>query len=221
MRVRIATGITLLGTCALAWAGPVELLSNGGFESGNFSSWSVTTLPTTNGSIFVTTNVNPGPGPSGGTQYAKYTQFGPWGARVQQSFVAPTTSGLVGSFDIFGFDFSQSVPLNSGVFSHASPTQYLRADLVDSVGNVVVNFFDLGLLNQDVYHTISMDVVGFVTPGNTYAFRFEAVDNQGNLLGGFDNASVIYDDNPVIPLPTGAAMAMVGMGVIGVRRRRS
>lgn len=28
-------------------------------------------------------------------------------------------------------------------------------------------------------------------------------------------------DNPVIPLPTGAAMAMVGMGVIGVRRRRA
>ena len=48
---------------------------------------------------------------------------------------------------------------------------------------------------------------------NEYLFNF-------TQSAAFKTRLHIVEDNPVIPLPTGAAMAMVGMGVIGVRRRR-
>jgi hypothetical protein len=44
---------------------------------------------------------------------------------------------------------------------------------------------------------------------------------SNSVLVEFDWNNIQVIDNPAIPLPTGAAMAMVGMGVIGVRRRRS
>jgi hypothetical protein len=62
--------------------------------------------------------------------------------------------------------------------------------------------------------------------GGQIAFSGETIGVGVRVFGSTASASTtlhLVEDpgNPAIPLPTGAAMAMVGMGVIGVRRRRN
>ena len=237
---KITGALAVLMCSGAAWAGPTELLTNGGFESGTLAGWTKTFANGANaignggyGDIYVSSTAAggnplyglaggmPGPGPSGGTYYMVYDQGGPFGARLEQSFVATGAQTTV-SFDVYGGDSDFSAPLNSGNFSIISgATQYLRVDLVSgaagSGGAVVANLFDLTQPDNFTYQTILQDVTAFLVAGNTYSLRFEAVDTNYYLLGGWDNASVLAN---AIPLPTPALMTAAGFGLVVVRRRR-
>jgi len=58
----------------------------------------------------------------------------------------------------------------------------------------------------------------FTSANGDLYFSSAGTGPRGVVSFKLTNIEVI--DNPVIPLPGGAAMAVVGMGVIGVRRRR-
>lgn len=112
------TKCALAVVCLVALAAPravraAELLTNGGFETGDFTGWTVTTDDTLgNGGWYVTgatsTPLNgfPTVGPASGTYYAVTDAFEPGSRALTQTFTDPLgTTSLTLSGDIFVNDW--------------------------------------------------------------------------------------------------------------------
>lgn len=206
-----------------------NVITNGGFETGNFNGWTVNTLLGSNGSITVSNlasgaalPIGPAPaaGPAGGSWYAMVDQGGPGGYEIFQSFNVAANSTVTYSFDLFGNDSSSSSPLNPTFFGQggltAEAAQYVRVDILDSVGTEIVNLALIG--SPQAYLNFNGDISALLAAGGTFTFRFRHFDNQFFYHSAIDN--VMIDVAQVIPLPTGAGLAAAGLGLVGLRRRR-
>lgn len=210
-----------------------ELITNGGFETSDFTAWGVTVLPGSNGNLTVESGTA-GPlssianaGPSTGTFFALSDQTGPGTYALTQGFsVVMGTTSVTLKFDLFANNSTGSTIVDPIGLDHTgAANQHARVDLLagaagalDTGGGVIANFYlgaDAGS-NPNPWTSYTIDLTGLAVAGGTYQIRFAEVDNQGFFNMGVDNVSIA-----AVPEPQTYLMLIAGLGLVaGAARRR-
>ena len=204
-RTTLFTAASLLALASLALTTtPVradELLSNGGFETGDFTGWTLKNLATGDpsgtfaiGNNLIDTNLTPNSpatpiaelaslGAKSGSFYAVSDSLGPGTHLLLQSFTLPSATNVAHiSWDMFVNDWYGAGALNgNGPLDHAQidgqlnliPTQFARVDLL--AGNA--DAYDVG---AGVIQTLYNGVDGGI-PANDYT-HYSAI--LSNLTAG-------------------------------------
>ena len=232
-----AVGLTL-GTSAPS-LGQVELITNGGFETGTIAGWTEFSQSgsAANSNFYIDDDGSPPvsgintAGPASGTFYAVSDQGGPGANVLGQTVAVPLDAVSVNlSFSMFVNDADSGPIIDpAGLDFTASPNQHARVDLLTLAGyladpfttdpsDIVRNFYlsvDPQASNPNPYTPYVFDITADVTPGTSYVVRFGEVDTQGQLNQGVDDVSV----SAVIPEP--ASAAVLGIGTLMLMRRRA
>ena len=226
----------VVASASLAVAAPIELVTNGDFETGDFTGWTVTNQGEGNWLIDIPGTATPLSGsqtaanPAGGSFYAVTDQpfFGTHS--LTQTIVVPAGSQVVISFDYFVNDWGGAGPLGNVLDHNIVPTQFATADILtagagafDTGAGVVANLvYDGGGTppTGNAYTTFLLDITALVGGGGTFQLRFAESDNQGNLNFGLDNVSVLATPTPV-PEPGTFGLLAAGLAAaVGSNRRR-
>ena len=207
-----------------------ELIANGGFETGDFTGWTVTDLADSSGSFFVnadgTTPLSRSAtvGSATGKFYAVSDQIGIGTHTLSQTFTVPgSAASVVLSFNMFVNDQSGVGPivdpagLDHRTFPNAN--QHARVDILragsspfDTSTGVVRNVY-LGVdpgPTPNPYTRYEVNLTDTLGGGGSFALRFGEVDNQFFLQQGIDNVSV------VVSLKTSGAVNLSAGGNVGV-----
>ena len=213
-----------------------DLLTNGGFETGDFTGWTATLRPSSSGNITVESGTT-GPlsglsnaGPSAGRFFALSDQSGPGTYALTQAFtVAAGTTSVTFNFDLFANNYAGSTIVDPiGLDHRGPPNQHVRVDLLtgaagafDTGAGVISNFYlgaDAGA-NPNPWTSYSFDLTALATPGGTYQIRFAEVDNQLFFNMGVDKVSI---NAAAIPEPGTYALMLAGLAGVGfvARARR-
>lgn len=227
----IAIGFLSLSTAMPV--GAVQLITNGGFETGDFTGWTVSDQAGSSGSFYIddgdgVTPVSGQPtvGPSSGAFYAVSDQVGPGAHALIQDFTVPGAAGsVILTFDMFVNDWDSGPLVNpAGLDYTASGNQHGRVDLLlasagdfDTGAGVLANFY-LGAdggTDPNLYSSYLFDISSLLVAGQTYRLRFAEADNQFFFNQGVDNVSV---DFTVVPEPS--TFTLVGAGLLGMSARR-
>lgn len=229
--------LALLLTSTLSAASIVQLLTNGGFETGDFTGWATYTQTGSGGTISVSTGTSAPAsgettvGPASGSFYALTQQANPGAYALAQSFTVPgDATDVVVAFDLFANDYAGVVDI--GPLDYTGPAvEFATADLLTgsaainsiAAGDVIQNFYqgaDNLSANPNPYTSYSFDITSMVVPGGTYQIRFGEADNQLFFNMGVDNVSVLATTGT----PEPATFLMLGAALAGLslcRRKRS
>ena len=210
-------GVTaLLAASALAaGAQASNLLTNGDFETGDLSSWTVTDQAGGSGSWYLTANgagspLNGFPSPTlgaGGSYNAQTDQGGPGSHSLSQSFNAVAGGSFVLDFAAYANDQGGG-PLGTGLDFSGDPNQHVEVLLN---GNLLYT----GIFSAD-WASYTFDITSYVVTGSN-TLTFGEVDNQLFLNVGVDNVSVTDGG---VPEPATWAMMIAGFGLAGATLRR-
>jgi hypothetical protein len=186
-----------------------EVLTNGGFETGDFTGWTVSDLQTPGPGTFYVTNApntpltgSPTVGPAQGSFYAVTDQFGGGLHTITQSFTAQANTDYVLSFDMFVNDWAS--------FNHAGPQYGGEADLIAGGANpltapITTQFYysDSQVLggNPNPWVLTTTDITSDLTAGQTYQLRFLEADSTTTLNVGVDAVSLIATPTTATPEP--------------------
>ncbi len=209
-------------------AGTIQLISNGSFEDGNFTGWTVTDQAGGNGSWYISTPGARSPvssettaaNPWGGSYFAVSDETGPGSHVLLQSFTVPVgTTSLALSYQMFANDYDGG-PYDNGLDYTVTPTENARVDILtagagafsiapsDIVTNMFVGADPLGD-NPNQYTSYSYNLTGLL-PGSTYQLRFAEADNQSYFNMGVDNVSLLA----TVPEP--ATLTLLGSALLGL-----
>lgn len=209
----------------------IELATNGSFETGDLSGWTLT--DSGSGTVEVTSNSAPSNatfetvGASDGSFYAVSYQGGPGTHAISQTFLVPiSATEVILSFDMFVQTNANEVINTNGLDETVGPNQHARVDLMafgsdafDTGVGVLSNFY-IGIDGAPTqpYTSYLFDITSLVTPGMSYDIRFAQSDNQGNFNLGVDNVSVQAMQS--VPSPSTIALICLSIAAIGWSRRR-
>ena len=203
-------------------AGPAaaaNLITNGGFETGDFTGWTVTDVAGGNGAWFVTGNgaasaINGFAQPTlvgGGGFSASTDQSGPGSHTISQTFAALAGTQYVLSFDARAADASGQGPIGFGTDFAFDPNQHVQ---VTVNGDEALIYY--GILTPDWAH-YEFDISDAIAKDGIYTLAFTEVDNQGFLNEGLDNVSLGVAG---VPEPATWALMLLGFGAAGAMLRR-
>ncbi len=148
------------------------------------------------------------------------SQTSPTLFRVEASTTAPDNFGfqVIGYALAFQF-FDVSAALTAQLSWDARTTGSSAAFIQVDSWNISTNSWDLDF-SRDASNTAGSQAFTF-DPDTIYRTRFSfATSNDPNGVGTVDNWGELDFAPASIPLPSGSALALAGLGVIGVRRRR-
>lgn len=198
----------LFGGCGGS-GGWTELITNGGFETGDLAGWTDAYVSGASGNISaVDATVAPlsglsTAGTSEGAYYALFDQDENFAGVLFQSFTVPIGDDeIVLTFDMFVLDTSKAGPLDAGFIGYGGidiENQHVRVDVLSSVagtfdtgGTVLENLY----LDVDGYAPVlpyisySFDLSPYLAPGETYVLRFAESSSEGYMSTGVDNVSI-------------------------------
>lgn len=242
VRAAALTVATLVASNATA----VELLTNGDFETGALTGWTVTDLAGGSGTFLASANdgsAPPFPGgsggatainPGGGTTYAVSDQGGPGAHALTQAFVTPGAfSSITFSFDQFMNDFSggSNPTVDPGGLDHTvlATNQHARVDILtggahplstapaDIVLAVLVPVPAAGAGPNPWISSPLFELAPILAPLTSYQVRFAEADNSGFLNLGVDNVSVFAT---AVPAPAALPLLLGGIALLGFAARR-
>lgn len=200
-----------------------ELLTNGDFETGDFTGWTLVNggggsffifvpgadTPPAGGFFFPTA-----PNPDGGAFYAVSTSDEPGQNALQQNFTVPNgtayvllsfqlfvndQSGFGGVVDPSGLDFTTGGTFNDNQHARVDIIHIGVADFSTAPADVVDNYYvgadSVNLLNPYLNYSVYVSSV-LLQPGSTYTLRFAGVDNLSALNVGVDNVSAFATAMP-------------------------
>jgi hypothetical protein len=230
--VRLLTFLTCLAFSGLiANAGTIQLITNGGFETGDFTGWSEFDQTGGTGSWFVLSGTSEPisglatVGPASGAFYASSDQPGLGAHALIQSFTVPLGATSVDlSFEMFVNDWA-SVVAGCGTLDYTiNPSECGRvsvltagADPFNTTTGVVTNLFmgsDPFASNPNPYTAYNFNLTGVLTPGQTYQLQFAEVDNQSFFNMGVDNISLTASNTPEPGSMLLMATFLLGLGPI-------
>lgn len=228
--VAIAT-IAMLATTA---ASAAELITNGGFETGDYTGWTTSVQAGSGGSLQVIANVAGGSPLSGSAFLANTTggnffsitdQTGPGSYSLTQSFTLASAQTVNISFDMFANDQSGTIFANGRDYN-TSPNQNAVVDILFGAADPFTN---AAIDIVSVLYGPGADTAGNPNPftsysatlslaAGTYQIRFAQTDNQLFFQQGVDNVSITN----AVPEPMTWALMVTGFGIVGgAMRRRS
>ena len=200
-----------------AQAAIIELITNGDFETGDFTGWTSTDLLPGTGQFLIDT---PGtstpisgnataPNPTGGNFYAVSDQVGPGTHAIEQTFVVPfDVITLTLTFDLFVNNQAGATIIDPmfGLDHTGLPNQHGRVDILsagstafDTGAGVLNNLFigaDPIANNPNPYVSYQFDLTGLLAPSGAFDLRFAETDNQLFFNLGVDNISLIATTVP-------------------------
>lgn len=219
-------------------ANGTQILVNGGFETGNFTGWSVSNATGSfPGSNFFVTNSTVTPqsgsatvGPAGGLYYATSDQLGAGAHALLQSFSVPTAfSSAVLTFRMFVNSYGGNVVNPIGLDFTDGANQHARVDILSggasafTTGPGVLRNLYLGTgagPNPNPYSSYSFDLTSLLAGGGAFQLRFAEVDNLNFLNQGVDNVVLDIVTSAVVPEPSCGLAIMIGLAGIGLLRAR-
>lgn len=220
-------------------ASQAELIKNGGFETGDFTGWSVDAQTGSGGGLFVVPNTSSGAGPRSGLSYEANptgSNFfamtdqnvsadgvaSPGSYTLMQSFTLDADSVVSIGFDLFannysvgtaaGRDFTVGSPQNTTVDILRGGANAFTDDTFDILSVLYGPGADGGLVNPFTRHGFTQTL-----GAGTYMIRFAETDTQGFFNMGIDNVSISAS---AVPEPATWALMMVGLGLVGGAMRR-
>lgn len=235
---RDVAGIVFLTVLCGGSARGSQLITNGGFETGSLSGWTLTSQAgsfpgsgffVTGGSVAPASG-EPTAGPASGAYYAVSDGLGPATEILSQAFAVPgPASSVILSFSLFANSYGGTEINPIGLDYSDGANQYARVDILQagsslfSTGSgVLQNFYsgaDPGSSNPNLYTNYSFDITSLVSGGGTFILRFAEVNNVDVLNMGVDNVSVSFTPAGV-PEPSSLILAATGLGLFGFVLRR-
>jgi hypothetical protein len=198
----------------LAGAAQAQSLTNGGFETGDFTGWTETDEQGGSGSWYVgqygqgtplngfTTPTQSG----GGTYFAETDQFGPGSHVLSQTFSAISGQSLLLSFDAYANDQSGDGGIGTGPDYNNAPNQHVAV----FVNNTQI-YYGVWTPSWAAYSfNISADLV---TGINTLSFL--EVDDQTYLNEGLDNVQL---SGAAVPEPGSLGLVAGGLALVAFAR---
>ncbi len=198
----------LVAACGGGGGGWTELLTNGGFETGDLTAWTDAYPAGAAGEVSVlSSTVAPSSGletagPGEGTYYALFDQNENFAGVLYQLFTVPDgDEKIILTFDMFVLDASGTGPINAGSigYSGIGDNQHTRVDILTAVakpfdtgGTVLANLYlDVdGSAPVLPYVSYSFDLSPYLAGGETYMLRFAESSNNGYMNTGIDNVSI-------------------------------
>ncbi len=228
-----------LSTVLAGPASAAELLTNGGFETGDYTGWTASVRAGSNGNLNISTPGVNSPlsgsatavNPLGGSFYSVTDQTGPGSYALTQSFFVPVaaTSALL-TFQMFASNQSGTTIIDPIGLDHTGPAnQHARVDILSagadpfstSVADVIASLYlgdDGAGLNPYIDYSFDLLALG-LSGGTGYQVRFGQVDNQLFFQQGVDNVS-IDAQVAAVPEPATWAFMIFGFGAVGGAMRR-
>lgn len=240
-------GIFLLLALPRAEAVPIQLVTNGGFETGggSFTGWTVTDLAGGSGSFFINPNdgLTPAPlsgsggalafNPAGGSSFAVTDQTGPGTHALTQTVVVPTgASSVLFSFDMFMNDFSGVNPTVDPLgLDHTGPAnQHARIEILTAAAAI------FSTSPADIIASILAPAPTPSLPGGINPWISSPIFDLTAALGGggsfqirfaeTDNSGFLtlgvdnvslIADVTAVPLPPTALLFGLGLFMLGIR----
>jgi hypothetical protein len=206
-----------LGICVLALAyGAKADITNGGFETGNLSGWTMTATDPANNGWFADNigatpqNFLPTVGPSSGSWYAVTDQYDPGSNALSQSFTVPLgTTFTVLKFDYFINDYAGDGDFKAMVLGPGG-------NVLTGTGAVFTDDLGTQMISNGVpnpYATVTLALS--LTAGQTYTLDFLETDIDGPNNVGLDKVSVV-----ATPEPGSVALLLGIVAIVGTRFRR-
>ena len=214
-----------------------QLLTNGTFETGTLTGWTVANQTGSfAGSNFFAISGTTTPqsasstvGPASGSFYAVSDQQGSGTHVLLQTFVVPAASSVELSFSMFANSYGGSFVNPIGLDFTDGANQHARVDILragasafDTGAGVLQNFYlgtDSGA-NPHAYKNYSFDITSLAGAGGTFQIRFAEVDNQLFFNLGVDNVS-INSASTAVPEPFSFVFATLGLSGLALFRSRS
>jgi hypothetical protein len=233
IKIRRLAVVAALSMAAYGAHASANLLTNGGFETGDYTGWSLNTQDGSGGALSIVAN-NGGTSPlsgfgyaanaTGGNWFSITDQAGPGSYALTQSFTLAKATTVTISFQTFANNQASTTLANGRDYS-SSPNQNAEVDLLlggadaftNASADIVATLYGPGADTAGNPNPWSTFTSTLALAAGTYQLRFAETDNQFFFQQGVDNVSVTTS---AVPEPGSTMLMLAGLGAVATIARR-